>query len=154
MDALLISLLTFSLLLISVFVVLIVLMQRTSQSGGMGSTLGGGAAESTFGAETNNVLTKGTVYGIIAFFVTALVLYLIYQAKASDDIEARETTLLVAPEESVVEGDSASETASIENALEVMKTEGLMETTEEDAVANPLKVDGSSVELDLVPISN
>ena len=78
MGALFISLLTLVLVLISAFVVLLVLMQRTSQSGGMGAALGGGAAESAFGADTNNVLTKGTIYGIIAFFVTALVLYLIY----------------------------------------------------------------------------
>jgi preprotein translocase subunit SecG len=84
MDTLLISLLTLVLLLISAFVVLIVLMQRTSQSGGMGAALGGGAAESAFGSETNNILTKGTVYGIIAFFLVALGLYLLYQAQAAD----------------------------------------------------------------------
>ena len=84
MATLLISLLTLVLLLISAFVVLIVLMQKTSQNGGMGAALGGGAAESAFGSDTNNVLTKGTIYGTIAFFVVSLALYLLYQAQAAE----------------------------------------------------------------------
>ena len=83
MSTLLISLLTLFLLLISAFVILIVLMQKTSQSGGMGAALGGGAAESAFGSDTNNILTKGTVYGIILFFLVALGLYLLYQAQST-----------------------------------------------------------------------
>ena len=83
MSTLLISLLTLVLLLISAFVILIVLMQKTSQSGGMGAALGGGAAESAFGSDTNNILTKGTVYGIILFFLVALGLYLLYQAQST-----------------------------------------------------------------------
>ena len=84
MGALFTSLLTLVLILISVFVVLLVLMQRTSQSGGMGAALGGGATESAFGADTNNVLTKATIYSIIAFFVISLGLFLIYQSKAAE----------------------------------------------------------------------
>jgi preprotein translocase subunit SecG len=95
MGTLLISLLTLILLLISAFVILIVLMQRTSQNGGMGAALGGGAAESAFGSETNSILTKGTVYGIIAFFLVALGLYLIYQAKAADSIAEVDMNTLI-----------------------------------------------------------
>ena len=83
MSTLLISLLTLVLLLISAFIILIVLMQKTSQSGGMGAALGGGAAELAFGSDTNNILTKGTVYGIILFFLVALGLYLLYQAQST-----------------------------------------------------------------------
>jgi preprotein translocase subunit SecG len=88
---LLISLLTLALLLISAFVILLVLMQKNSQSGGMGSALGGGLAESAFGSETSNILNKVTIYTSIAFFVIALGLYLLYQKTASDaqlDIDA------------------------------------------------------------------
>ena len=100
MSTLLISLLTLFLLLISAFVILIVLMQKTSQSGGMGAALGGGAAESAFGSDTNNILTKGTVYGIIAFFLVALGLYLLYQAQsASATIEVDMNTLISSQEE-------------------------------------------------------
>ena len=103
MSTLLISLLTLFLLLISAFVILIVLMQKTSQSGGMGAALGGGAAESAFGSDTNNILTKGTVYGIIAFFLVALGLYLLYQAQsASVATEVDMNTLISSQEEQPV----------------------------------------------------
>ena len=103
MSTLLISLLTLVLLLISAFVILIVLMQKTSQSGGMGAALGGGAAESAFGSDTNNILTKGTVYGIIAFFLVALGLYLLYQAQStSATTEVDMNTLITSEEEQPV----------------------------------------------------
>ena len=98
MGTLFISLLTLALLLISAFVVLLVLMQRTSQSGGMGAALGGGAAESAFGSDTSNVLTKGTIYGIISFFLVALVLYLLYQSISEEQLEGANTELLIVPE--------------------------------------------------------
>ena len=98
MGTLFISLLTLALLLISAFVVLLVLMQRTSQSGGMGAALGGGAAESAFGSDTSNVLTKGTIYGIISFFLVALVLYLLYQSISEEQLEGASTELLIVPE--------------------------------------------------------
>ena len=109
MSTLLISLLTLFLLLISAFVILIVLMQKTSQSGGMGAALGGGAAESAFGSDTNNILTKGTVYGIIAFFLVALGLYLLYQAQsASATTEVDMNTLISSQEEEPV-GETVTE---------------------------------------------
>ena len=98
MGTLFISLLTLALLLISAFVVLLVLMQRTSQSGGMGAALGGGAAESAFGSDTSNVLTKGTIYGIISFFLVALILYLLYQFISEEQLEGANTELLIVPE--------------------------------------------------------
>lgn len=83
MSALFISLLTLVLILISVFVVFLVLMQK-SQSGGMGSAFGGGMAESAFGSDTSNVLTRATIYTTIGFFIIALILYLMYQTNASN----------------------------------------------------------------------
>ena len=73
-------------------------MQRTSQSGSMGAALGGGAAESAFGSDTSNVLTKGTIYGIISFFLVALVLYLLYQSISEEQLEGASTELLIVPE--------------------------------------------------------
>jgi preprotein translocase subunit SecG len=70
--------LTFVLVCTSVFIVLIILMQRPSGNAGFGSALGGGAAESAFGGETTRVLTRGTVYGIVIFFVAALLLSMAY----------------------------------------------------------------------------
>lgn len=80
---LLIGVLTFLLILVSLFLVLVVLMQRAKSDGGVGAALGGGMTESTFGAETGNVLSKATINAAIAFFVLSFVLYLthIYQRK-------------------------------------------------------------------------
>jgi len=124
MGSLIISLLTLVLLLISAFVILIVLMQRTSQSGGMGAALGGGAAESAFGSETNNILMKGTIYGIVAFFLVALGLFLIYQAQDADKVrEVDMSTIITAEEE---EGEAATETVTglMDEMLQTVVAEG------------------------------
>ena len=137
MSALFISLLTLVLLLISAFIVLIVLMQRTSQSGGMGAALGGGAAESAFGADTNNVLTKGTIYGIIAFFVIGLALYLFYQSQASDATNTVDAaTLISAVVEETEEPAPASEEATA--AVDVV-TDDEQSVTSDDGVENKAK---------------
>src|SRR5690606_32444324 len=73
--SILLGILTFILILVSIFLVLVVLMQK-SKDGGMGAALGGGAAEAAFGADTSNVLTQATKYSAILFFVLAFVLYL------------------------------------------------------------------------------
>jgi preprotein translocase subunit SecG len=84
--SLLIGILTFVLIITSLFLVLVVLMQRAKTDGGMGSALGGGSMESTFGAETSNVLTGATIKASIVFFVVSFTLYLahIYQSKHHD----------------------------------------------------------------------
>lgn len=135
MGTLLISLLTLVLLLISAFVVLIVLMQRTSQNGGMGAALGGGAAESAFGSETNNILTKGTVYGIIAFFVVALGLYLLYQAQAANAVaEVDMNTLISSKEERPV-------AETITEVVESADVEGTSAAVEESVGAGATEVE-------------
>lgn len=80
--SILLNLLTAVLILVSLFLVLVVLMQKAKDSG-MGAALGGGAAEAAFGAETGNVLSKSTIYAAITFFVLAFTLYLgrIYERK-------------------------------------------------------------------------
>src|SRR3954469_8271626 len=73
--SILLTLLTGVLILVSLFLILVVLMQK-SKDGGMGAALGGGAAEAAFGADTSNVLSKSTIYAAILFFVLAFVLFL------------------------------------------------------------------------------
>lgn len=139
MSGLLISFLTLVLILISVFVILLVLMQRTSQSGGMGAALGGGAAESAFGSDTTNVLTKSTIYGTIAFFVVALGLFLIYQSKVAersrvlDPVELISTDTDPLTEANLIEGDLQSsmveiEADSDEASMPVIEAENSIET--------------------------
>ncbi|MDR3144020.1 MAG: preprotein translocase subunit SecG [Puniceicoccales bacterium] len=72
------SLLTFILVCVSVFVILIILMQRPSANAGMGAALGGGAAESAFGSETTKILTKWTVSGMVIFFALSFVLSMMH----------------------------------------------------------------------------
>lgn len=72
----LLAILTFVLILISLFLILVVLAQKAKNDGGMGAAMGGGMAEAAFGADTSNVLSKATINASIAFFVLAFVLYL------------------------------------------------------------------------------
>ncbi len=73
--SIILGILTFVLILVSLFLILVVLAQK-AKDGGMGATLGGGAAEAAFGADTGNVLSKATINATIAFFVLGLALYL------------------------------------------------------------------------------
>ena len=92
------GILTFILILVSVFLVLIVLMQK-SKDGGIGSALGGGAAEAAFGADTNNVLVQATKYSAILFFVLAFLLYLgrIYERKTEKGAAGGALPTITAP---------------------------------------------------------
>jgi preprotein translocase subunit SecG len=79
----LLGILTFILILISLFLILVVLAQKAKSDGGMGAAMGGGMAEAAFGADTTNVLSKATINASIAFFILAFALYLgrVYQHK-------------------------------------------------------------------------
>ena len=78
--SILLGIFTFILIILSVFLVLLVLMQK-AKDGGVGAALGGGMTEAAFGADTNNMLSKLTINVTIAFFVLNFALYLghIYQ---------------------------------------------------------------------------
>lgn len=86
---LLIGIFTFLLVLVSIFLVLVVLMQKAKSDGAV-AALGSSGMESTFGAETGNVLTKATINAAILFFVLSFGLYLahVYQAKNRGDTDA------------------------------------------------------------------
>ena len=87
--SLLIGILTVVLAFTSIFLVFVVLMQRAKTDGGMGAAMGGGITESTFGAETGNVLSSATIKAAIVFFVVSFTLYLahIYQNKHRDSAD-------------------------------------------------------------------
>jgi preprotein translocase subunit SecG len=81
--SILLPVLTCILIIVAIFLILVVLMQKAKSDGGMGAALGGGMTEATFGADTGNVLTKATINASILFFVLSFGLYLgwIYQLK-------------------------------------------------------------------------
>jgi preprotein translocase subunit SecG len=89
--SLVIGILTFILILTSIFLVFVVLMQRAKNDGGMGAAMGGSSMESTFGADTSNVLSKATINAAILFFVLSFVLYLahIYQSKRIVEVDGQ-----------------------------------------------------------------
>jgi len=68
-----IGLLSVLLGIVSVLIVFIVLMQRPKQEG-LGAAFGGGMTDQMFGAQTTNVLQKGTVYLAVMFFVFSMII--------------------------------------------------------------------------------
>lgn len=91
-------LLTFVLVLLSIFLVLIVLAQKSKSDGGVGAALGGGMTEATFGADTGNVLATLTRNGTIAFFVICFGLYLAHIARHTAAQEAITLPSIPVPE--------------------------------------------------------
>lgn len=91
---LLIGIFTFLLVLVSIFLVFVVLMQKAKSDGAV-AALGSSGMESTFGAETGNVLTKATINGAILFFVLSFGLYLahVYQSKNRGEADAKLPTV-------------------------------------------------------------
>ncbi|HVW21643.1 MAG TPA: preprotein translocase subunit SecG [Opitutaceae bacterium] len=81
--SILLTILTFVLILVSLFLIFVILMQPGQSDAGLGSAMGGGMAEAAFGAQTSSVLSKATINASIVFFVLSLGLYLgwIYQMR-------------------------------------------------------------------------
>ncbi len=69
----LINLLLVAFVAVSLLLILVVLMQRPKQEG-LGAAFGSGMTDQMFGAQTTNVLQKGTAYFGTAFLLLALVL--------------------------------------------------------------------------------
>jgi preprotein translocase subunit SecG len=72
----LIAIFSFILILLCLFTLLVIMVQKPKGDGGMGAALGGGSMEAAFGAETGSLLTKITRYSLIGFFVLTFALYL------------------------------------------------------------------------------
>jgi len=68
------GLLTILLIVMSLFLILLVLVQLPKKDAGTGMAFGGAAADALFGAVSGNVLTKITKFTIIGFFAVVLVL--------------------------------------------------------------------------------
>ena len=89
-----------ALFLVCILVVLVILMQRPSANAGMGSALGGGAAETVFGGESANVLSKMTTTLTVILFILSFGLYLGFVARektAPKALDAKATAPVAAP---------------------------------------------------------
>ena len=81
--------------LVCVFMILVVLMQRP-RSEGLGSAFGGGLTDNVFGSQTTNVLARFTTWMGIAFFAITLLLSIL-TARANSGKTAVQKKLLDAP---------------------------------------------------------
>lgn len=89
-----------ALFLVCILVVLVILMQRPSANAGMGSALGGGAAETVFGGESASVLSKMTTTLTVILFILSFGLYLGFVARekpVTKALDAKATAPVTAP---------------------------------------------------------
>ena len=86
-----------ALFLVCVLVVLVILMQRPSANAGMGSALGGGAAETVFGGESASVLSKMTTTLTVILFLLSFGLYLGFVAREKPVTKALDAKSTAAP---------------------------------------------------------
>jgi len=91
----------FFLIIVSLFLILVVLMQRANSDGGLGTAFGSTITESAFGTEAGNVMTKITRITFVVFFAVAFILYLAILADQNTK---------VAPKKSLFEDEAAAET--------------------------------------------
>src|SRR5258708_612464 len=80
--SILIGFLTVVLVLDCLLIILLVLIQLPKKEAGMGTAFGGGATDALFGAGTGTALTKMTKYSAAIFFVIALTLTVLNNARA------------------------------------------------------------------------
>lgn len=163
MSGILLGLFTVVLILVSAFLVLIILMQRASSNSGMGSALGGGAAESALGGEAGNVLTKLTVKASVVFFVVAFGLYLGHLARydANESVNLAMPTIKVDPDAdaepvgsgltAIPDSTAAASEAETDEAIEAPEVEAGSESgnSEVEGVIEQLEENGAAIEEEL-----
>ena len=80
----------FFIVLLSIFLILVILMQRPSANSGLGAGLAGNVADAALGVESNTILTRWTIYGTITLFILGFLLYLghLYQHEKQNAVIA------------------------------------------------------------------
>lgn len=101
-----------ALFLVCILVVLVILMQRPSANAGMGAALGGGAAETVFGGESANVLSKMTTTLTVILFVLSFGLYLGFVAREKPSVKALDAAATAAPAAPAAAAPAAAAPAS------------------------------------------
>ena len=69
------------------FMGLVIMMQRSKQEG-LGAAFGGGVTDAIWGAQTSQVLVKGTVYAAALFFILSISLARLYSMRESEGPQA------------------------------------------------------------------
>lgn len=113
-----IALLYILLVPLSIFLVLVVLMQKSKSDGGLGAALGGGASEAAFGPDTSNVLATITRNSTIAFFVICFALFLVQIARHTEQTAGEALPAIEVPAEipapAVSESDAVAPVVPVE----------------------------------------
>ncbi|KAF0094053.1 MAG: preprotein translocase subunit SecG [Puniceicoccaceae bacterium 5H] len=135
MLSILITFLTLVLILICIIMVTAILMQRASTDAGMGAAMGGGAAESAFGADAVNVLTKATKWSALAFFVVAFGLYLLHMSQHTPAQETDEDAPLEFEDETAPAATEDTGTLQQEGVFTPDDEAAPESTTTDDAAA-------------------
>jgi protein translocase SecG subunit len=66
--------LSLALVAVSLFSILVIVMQKSPDGGGFGSSLGSGAMESIFGGDAADLLVRTTTKAAVAFLVISMLL--------------------------------------------------------------------------------
>ncbi len=141
-----IGLLTVILVVVCLLMVLIVMMQRPKQEG-LGAAFGGGMTDQMFGAQTTNVLQKGTVYLAVMFFgITMLLSVLVARRQNKTAALGRDLTdpkVEAAATESTAGGDAGTGAQLLSELPLVPESESPSGTG--DTVTPPAPIDGDAV---------
>jgi preprotein translocase subunit SecG len=132
----LIAIFSFVLVLLCLFTLLVVMVQKPKGDGGMGAALGGGSMEAALGAETSSLLTRITIYAVIGFFLLTFSLYLgnIYSKKGATE-EENESLLSEIVDETAADASNAPEANSaLQQVLQL--NEGQEEVAEQAEAAS------------------
>jgi preprotein translocase subunit SecG len=124
-----------ALFLVCILVVLVILMQRPSANAGMGAALGGGAAETVFGGESANVLSKMTTTLTVILFVLSFGLYLGFVAREKPSVKALDAAATAAPAAPAAAAAAAAPAAPAPVAAPVAQPQ----STPAPAAATPVK---------------
>jgi len=131
-----------ALFLVCILVVLVILMQRPSANAGMGSALGGGAAETVFGGESANVLSKMTTTLTVILFVLSFGLYLGFVAReksAPKALDAKATASVAVPATTAATAPAAPAAATPATSAAPASAAAKPQSTPAPAATTPVK---------------
>jgi len=131
-----------ALFLVCILVVLVILMQRPSANAGMGSALGGGAAETVFGGESANVLSKMTTTLTVILFVLSFGLYLGFVAReksAPKALDAKATASVAVPATTAATAPAAPAAATPATSAAPASAAAKPQSTPAPAATTPAK---------------
>ena len=102
-----------ALFVVCILVVLVILMQRPSANAGMGSALGGGAAESVLGGGAADWMSKFTTILTVFLFVLSFGLYLGFLARNTKTKSALDAAATADSKATVNKVEPAKATAAV-----------------------------------------